>query len=342
MFNFKSKEDPIVTAVRDTIGSREKYIDFVKVYTLKKEEKDILLQASITVLKKDPNHNIIRNAYDILLNKGAITEDVKQIDTETEEEISKVQVDAKDDLISKSTDETENTKATREEQEIDKNLNIEHKSKKKYWIWGLLIFLLGLLSLSDVVSAPEAIIIGVIGAILFLVIIIRESAIKESKYYIYSNPQGDYKAVKEGWSWAAFIFDGLWALVNKMWILGIIFVALDIFAIFTTGGILTLFWSIVLGIQGNNILSKHLARRGYEIVAILHGKTAEEAIALFLKNTPKSPIMQTQSNEDKHIFKKENNNLSIADELKKLAILKEDGLLSEEEFGKQKQKLLNN
>jgi len=34
-------------------------------------------------------------------------------------------------------------------------------------------------------------------------------------YNIYMNPQGDYKAVKSGWSWTAFLFTGIWALSNK-------------------------------------------------------------------------------------------------------------------------------
>ena len=41
-------------------------------------------------------------------------------------------------------------------------------------------------------------------------------------YNIYMNPQGDYRAIKEGWSWTAFFFIWIWALINKLWKLGLI------------------------------------------------------------------------------------------------------------------------
>lgn len=41
------------------------------------------------------------------------------------------------------------------------------------------------------------------------------------QYKIYANPQGTYEAVKQGWSWPAFFFSFIWAMVKKMWGLGV-------------------------------------------------------------------------------------------------------------------------
>lgn len=34
-------------------------------------------------------------------------------------------------------------------------------------------------------------------------------------YKIFKNPTGQYEAVKQGWSWPAFLFGGIWACVKK-------------------------------------------------------------------------------------------------------------------------------
>ena len=34
-------------------------------------------------------------------------------------------------------------------------------------------------------------------------------------YKIFKNPTGQYEAVKQGWSWPAFFFGGIWACVKK-------------------------------------------------------------------------------------------------------------------------------
>ena len=36
-------------------------------------------------------------------------------------------------------------------------------------------------------------------------------------YKIFKNPTGQYEAVKQGWSWPAFFFGGIWACVKKIW-----------------------------------------------------------------------------------------------------------------------------
>lgn len=166
------------------------------------------------------------------------------------------------------------------------------------------------------------------------------------KYRIYVNPQGEYKAVKKGWSWTAFFFTGIWALVNKMWALGIAATIMEI--VLSTGPtiVLNLFWSAILGYKGNKFLGEHLLRSGYDLVGVSCKETADGAISEYLKNTQGSSTSNnseknnptetsTSNTEDAPV------NLYVADELKKLGELKEEGLLTEEEFMSQKQKLLN-
>ena len=38
-----------------------------------------------------------------------------------------------------------------------------------------------------------------------------------NRFNVYANRQGTYEAVKRGWSWPAFFFVFLWALVNRLW-----------------------------------------------------------------------------------------------------------------------------
>ncbi len=119
MFNFK-KQDPITKAVEEAIGSRQKYIGFIKEYTLTKEEKDILLQASISVKKKEPNKKVVVDAYNIMLATGAIVEDFEMNDAKTEESTVDEPLDEKDIL---------------EDHSIEINTNNDQEAIKKDWFW---------------------------------------------------------------------------------------------------------------------------------------------------------------------------------------------------------------
>ena len=41
------------------------------------------------------------------------------------------------------------------------------------------------------------------------------------QYKIFENSEGEIEAVKQGWSWPAFFFTSIWALVKRMYLLGI-------------------------------------------------------------------------------------------------------------------------
>ena len=86
MFNSRKK----ITFVKSKLGSRQKYVSFVKRYKLTKEMKDLLLYASITVKKDKLNMEIIDAAYEMIMS----LEDVMTTD-DTNSQGSKVSISQK-------------------------------------------------------------------------------------------------------------------------------------------------------------------------------------------------------------------------------------------------------
>ena len=116
------------------------------------------------------------------------------------------------------------------------------------------------------------------------------------QYKIYVNPQGDYEAVKIGWSWPAFFFSWIWAMIKKMWGIGVgVLVGLLVFG-FVIGAsgageggralidIVGIIVSIVFGVNGNKWRENNLSTRGYEFKETVTAANPEGAIALYIKN----------------------------------------------------------
>jgi hypothetical protein len=115
------------------------------------------------------------------------------------------------------------------------------------------------------------------------------------QYKIYANPQGNYEAVKQGWSWPAFFFSCIWAMVKKMWGLGagvlIAFLVLG-FVIGASGAgsggdalinIASIIANIIFGVNGNKWREGNLPTRGYEYKETVTAANPEGAIALYMK-----------------------------------------------------------
>ena len=111
-------------------------------------------------------------------------------------------------------------------------------------------------------------------------------------YKIFKNPMNQYEAVKQGWSWPAFLFGAIWACVKKMWGLGIgIFVTFVVLAVLAGQNeifgaiinLLSLGVGIVLGMQGNTLREKNLVKRGYvEVPQVINAANPEAAIAQYI------------------------------------------------------------
>jgi|LAHU01.1.fsa_nt_gb hypothetical protein len=117
------------------------------------------------------------------------------------------------------------------------------------------------------------------------------------QYKVFKHPSGAIEAVKQGWSWPAFFFSFIWAMVKKMWALGVGFFA----AFFILGIILGLagvkenaangliniaaiIVNIVFGVNGNAWREKNLLSRGFEFRDTVTAANPDGAMALILKS----------------------------------------------------------
>lgn len=116
-----------------------------------------------------------------------------------------------------------------------------------------------------------------------------------NNYRIFTSPLGPPEAVKQGWSWPAFFFSFAWALVKKMWILGVgifIFLLISTFMVDalapsmeSANAIKTLIKFLVIipfGISGNYWREKHLVSRGYREVGLVSGTNPDAALVSHL------------------------------------------------------------
>ena len=112
------------------------------------------------------------------------------------------------------------------------------------------------------------------------------------QYKVFKHPAGTSEAVKQGWSWPAFFFSFIWAMVKKQWALGVgVFIGAIVFGFIVgiVGGsdaiinIFSIILNIVFGINGNSWREKNLISRGYELVDTVTAANKDGAIALYLK-----------------------------------------------------------
>jgi hypothetical protein len=115
------------------------------------------------------------------------------------------------------------------------------------------------------------------------------------QYKVFKHPSGMNEAVKQGWSWPAFFFNWIWAMVKKMWAIGV-GVLIGLFAlgiILAVAGvedaaaliinIVALGINIAFGVKGNSWREKNLVSRGFEQVDTVTAANSDGALALCLK-----------------------------------------------------------
>lgn len=115
------------------------------------------------------------------------------------------------------------------------------------------------------------------------------------QYKVFRNPSGVIEAVKQGWSWPAFFFSAIWAMVKKMWGLGVGVLAgffvlgfvLAAIADESTGeaivNVVAIIANVIFGVNGNSWREKNLASRGFDQVDTVTAANPEGAVALYLK-----------------------------------------------------------
>ena len=96
--------------------------------------------------------------------------------------------------------------------------------------------------------------------------------------------------VREGWSWAGFVFGPFWLVAKRAWVPAIIDLALFVclFALAPTPlwapGALGL--ALLVGLLGRDLVRWSLERRGYELAHVLVARDEDAALArLFAART---------------------------------------------------------
>ncbi len=108
-------------------------------------------------------------------------------------------------------------------------------------------------------------------------------------FEVLKHPLKGLEAVKRGFSWPAFLFTWIWAVVNRLWLLGIVFVILSLLLgllelqALHDAPLLVLFASLivqtVLGMKGNSWRSEALQNRGFEFLGAIDARSPKEALA---------------------------------------------------------------
>ena len=105
-------------------------------------------------------------------------------------------------------------------------------------------------------------------------------------YSILQHATLGYEAVKNGWSWPAFLFTWMWAFVKRLfligWIVLLLWMALSSVPIPEAWFVGQLIISIVMGAKGNELRSNRLRASGYEEVATVEATTPDGALAMHL------------------------------------------------------------
>ena len=124
-------------------------------------------------------------------------------------------------------------------------------------------------------------------------------------YSIYAKPEDGYAQdaifVPDGFSWGGFVFTGLWALWNRMWIVGAIVISVSLAGSALPPALellLSLAVSVLMGLHGNDLLAWSLARRGFLEIGLSSGDSLEEAELRFYGNEFDAPTAHPLAQTD--------------------------------------------
>lgn len=130
-------------------------------------------------------------------------------------------------------------------------------------------------------------------------------------FFVFSRPGGAVEVVKQGWSWPAFVFNVLWALWHRMWLLAFgawlgeilapaflaaVFDALscaglDVLPLALAAGLaFGLGVPVAFGAGGNTWRRAHLLLRGYAERGIVVASSAAAAEGVFLRSEGDSVV----------------------------------------------------
>lgn len=115
-------------------------------------------------------------------------------------------------------------------------------------------------------------------------------------YAIYAKPADrnaeDAIFVPDAFSWGGFILTGYWVLWNRMWIVGIIVIAVLLLGTVLLPAmqfLVNVSVGVFLGLHGNDLLGWSLTRRGFSVIGLSAGSTLEEAELRFYADAADVP-----------------------------------------------------
>ncbi len=117
-------------------------------------------------------------------------------------------------------------------------------------------------------------------------------------YAIYVKPADrnaeDAIFVPDAFSWGGFILTGYWVLWNRMWIVGIIVIAVLLLGTVLPPAmqfLVNVSIGVFLGLHGNDLLGWSLKRRGFSVIGLSAGSTLEEAELRFYADGVSAPSL---------------------------------------------------
>ena len=97
--------------------------------------------------------------------------------------------------------------------------------------------------------------------------------------------------IKEGFAFWAFVAPVVWLLLNRLWLMLLLFVIATVGVVTlvtvaggnaTAAGWATFMLNLIFGFEARNIRRGFLARKGYELVGVVTGRDLEDAERRFL------------------------------------------------------------
>ena len=112
-------------------------------------------------------------------------------------------------------------------------------------------------------------------------------------FEIFFHPKFGFKAVKQGFSWPAFLFTPVWALYKRMWLYAIFFVSVSLVLAYVQSQFeesmmpaaasfslaLRVLVLLVFGVFGNQLFKNELLVKGYRHLRTLNAETPDAAIS---------------------------------------------------------------
>jgi hypothetical protein len=100
--------------------------------------------------------------------------------------------------------------------------------------------------------------------------------------------------VPDAFSWGGFIFNGFWALWNRMWIVGAIVIATLLLGTLLPPALqflVNVTVNVLMGLHGNDLLGWSLTRHGFSEIGLSAGNSLEEAEFRFYADGVNTPSM---------------------------------------------------